>query len=165
MKRTTAGLVCAGSVVMVAAAFAFGQPRNNPPVDPQHSIEVAQQVPADVGRMLSRACMDCHSYETRWPWYARIAPMSLLVERDVERSRRALNFSEWTVGAGKRPGTALGALMASCVAVQSGRMPLRPYRMLHKDAHLSAAEKTAFCSWATDTATHYRRPSTVARAH
>jgi hypothetical protein len=43
----------------------------------------------------ARACFDCHSNETFWPWYSNIAPISWLIERDVKKGRRELNFSEW----------------------------------------------------------------------
>lgn len=165
MNRKTTGLVCAGAACLVFFVSGFTVPAaQNPPGDPTHSIEVALQPPQSAARVLNKACMDCHSYETRWPWYARIVPASFLISRDVERGRNALNFSEWTAQAGRKPGTALGALMASCVAVQTGHMPPRQYRMLHQEARLTRDEKDAFCRWTTDSATHYRKCSTVAHA-
>src|SRR5271166_3000619 len=61
----------------------------NPPI----TQDVA--APAPVELILRRGCYDCHSNETRWPWYARVAPVSWLVIRDVNRGRKHVNFSTW----------------------------------------------------------------------
>jgi len=66
------------------------------PVDtsnPPATVDI--EAPADVKEILQRSCYDCHSNETRWPWYFRIAPFSWLAAHDVEEGREHLNFSEW----------------------------------------------------------------------
>ncbi len=87
--------------------------------------------------LAQRACFDCHSNETVWPWYSRIAPPSWLVALDVFRGRRHLNFSEWGLAGGEREGRTGEALEQ----IQRGEMPPSAYLPLHPEAKLSAAEK------------------------
>lgn len=82
-----------------------------------------------------RACFDCHSNQTTWPWYTSVAPFSWLTERDVIEGRRRLNFSQWG-------GTLRGERDMSRI-ISEGRMPPFYYVWLHPSANLSAAEKTA----------------------
>jgi hypothetical protein len=82
--------------------------------------------------LVKRACYDCHSNQTVWPWYSYVAPVSWLVYRDVEEGRSHLNFSEWN-----RPQLGAGEMVQ---AIQSGKMPPLQYRPLHPSAQLSSAE-------------------------
>jgi hypothetical protein len=139
--------LAAASVIFIAFV---NSPPQNPPVVSQHSIESAVDVPAPVRAVIRRSCYDCHSYQTRWPWYARVPPMSGMVRSDVQRARKALNFSEWTTGAGSTPGRAAGMLAAACAAVQGGIMPKSRYLYLHPDARLSPHEVELICSWSRE---------------
>ena len=78
-----------GLLVMLVAFQFVPVERSNPPV------ETATAPPPSVEEVLRRACFDCHSHETRWPWYSRVAPASWLVARDVHEARQELNFSDW----------------------------------------------------------------------
>jgi hypothetical protein len=98
--------------------------RTNPPVRPEHSIDSRLDVTPKVSGILRRACYDCHSNETRWPWYSRVAPLSWMIGKDVERGRKALNFSQWS---GKAE-VGASMLAASCANLKSGRMPRFPYK-------------------------------------
>jgi hypothetical protein len=82
------------------------------------------------------ACFDCHSNETKWPWFTKIAPGSWLVYRDVTEGRRRLNFSEWNT---QRP-RELGELAE---VIDGGEMPPWYYVMMHPNAKLSDSEKQA----------------------
>jgi hypothetical protein len=114
---------------------------------PGARMETHLNIPSSVQHTLRKACQDCHSNETRWPWYSRVAPASWLVKRDVEHGRRAMNFSEWSQQTGNRAGRVAGLLTAACADVQSGRMPMPQYRLIHREANLSSAEKADFCAW------------------
>jgi heme-binding protein len=122
---------------------------SNPAVIPGHTIEASLNVPAPVENILQNACKDCHSHETRWPWYASVAPLSWMVARDVEKARQAMDLSEWTEQAGARPGMAMGTLMAACAGVEGQRMPPAGYRRMHPEARLTAAQVNTLCGWAT----------------
>lgn len=120
---------------------------SNPQVDPSRTVEAQLEIPAPMKSLLDRSCRDCHSNETRWPWYSYIAPAKWLVARDVAKARSIMNFSEWTEQAGKKLELAAGMLAASCSDVTVGRMPKPEYAFLHSEANLSGEDKKAFCAW------------------
>jgi hypothetical protein len=80
--------------------------------------------------LFTRACADCHSNETVWPWYSNIAPMSWLVQRDVDEGREKLNISSGS-----------GEAHEAAETVLESEMPLRPYLLLHPEANLTTSEK------------------------
>ena len=93
---------------------------------------------------MRNACYDCHSNETRWPWYGHIAPVSWLVARDVEYGRRQVNFSIWNT---YYPATRLRKLEWIGRAMQRTDMPPRWYQTLHPDARLTDAQRKALDQW------------------
>jgi hypothetical protein len=107
------------------------------PYGRQHGNPVVRAEPAwDSPRtraLAVRACYDCHSNETSWPWYSNVAPMSWLVQYDVDQGRRELNYSEFD-----RP---QGEARDSAETVQNGSMPPGFYTWLHSDAALTPAER------------------------
>src|SRR4051794_1546658 len=86
-------------------------------------------------QLFATACGDCHSDETRWPWYSNVAPMSWLVQHDVEDGRGEFNVSEWD-----RSQPDVGEVVEQ---VQSGGLPPWQYKLIHGDARLSKAQRTA----------------------
>ncbi len=82
-----------------------------------------------------RACYDCHSNQTTWPWYSNVAPVSWLIQRDVDEGRRRLNFSAW--GAQRQEAN------RAALQVQRGEMPPSYYLLLHPEARLSDQETQA----------------------
>ncbi len=93
--------------------------------------------------ILRRACLDCHSQQTRWPWYGYVAPLSWLIERDVRNARNALNFSQWP-----KYGAARGAILELARdRLSKGRMPPQRYLALHPEAKLSPSEKQQLMAW------------------
>lgn len=138
----------AGCILLLALIqLAPGHRRTNPRTNPSETIEANLYVPAPVSALLQRACKNCHSNETRWPWYSRIAPASWLMINDVENARRAVNLSRWSTQTGRRPELAVAALTAACADLQSGRMPRCDYRLLHPEAQVTANETDQFCQW------------------
>ena len=109
--------------------------------------------PPAVGRILDAACYDCHSNRTRWPWYSRIAPISWIVVRHVAAARRRLNFSDWSDYASD-PGTLTRKLDEIRSSIADGSMAPWYYRMLHREARLSAADRRAIALWVTGAAAH-----------
>ena len=123
-------LLGAAGAFLLAQAVPYGHTYDNPPV----VREPAWDTP-ETRALAVRACFDCHSNETRWPWYARVAPVSWLVARDVNEGRRKLNFSEAHLPQRKAADSAR--------EVRRGDMPLWFYLPTHPEARLSPAEKTA----------------------
>lgn len=118
---------------LVGLAFAiqlvpYGRDHANPPVVSEPTWDSAR-----TRELAVRACFDCHSNETEWPWYSNVAPVSWLVQRDVDEGRSKLNFSEWT-----QPSEEAGE---SAETVREGEMPPPPFLLTHPEARLTTAEK------------------------
>jgi hypothetical protein len=131
-----------GLIVLVAALAAIQLvpvERSNPPV----ASDVG--APDEVKKILRRSCYDCHSNETRWPWYARVAPMSWLTAHDVKEGRRELNFSAWNQFTGARRARKFKEIVEQ---IEQQKMPQWYYLVLHPDAQLSAADKETILNWA-----------------
>ena len=132
---------------LVLAAMQIRQPtRTNPRADSSAGVERNVVVPAAVLATLKRACYDCHSNETRWPLYSRVAPVSWLIARHVRMGREDLNFSEWILPPGREP-TPEQNLAGICRDVREGIMPPRSYTVLHPASVLTASDRRMLCSW------------------
>ena len=123
--------VVAGGLVLFALAQAvpYGRGHSNPPVTKEPAWDSPQ-----TRALAARACFDCHSNLTVWPWYSNIAPESWLIQRDVDSGRSTFNLSEWD-----KPQDVGGGDMAE--AINGGGMPPWYYRLLHSKSRLSKAEK------------------------
>jgi hypothetical protein len=100
--------------------------------DPARSIHASVSVPPDIDAILRRSCYDCHSAETRWPLYARVAPVSWLVASDVQRGRSDLDFSNWSTDPETEP-TPTQRLGGICSDLRKGIMPLRSYVIMENE--------------------------------
>ena len=135
------------ALAVVAAGIQFAQPnRTNPPADPTAAFEAVANPPEAVAGVVRRACADCHSNQTVWPWYSRVAPVSWLVADDVSEGRSRLNLSEWN-----RLGAEASQLKMRqmCTEIRKGEMPMPLYTLMHPKAKVSPAEAAAFCKAAT----------------
>jgi cytochrome c5 len=136
------------SLVALTALFIalqFSRPaKTNPASDPALSLQAHAQVPNEVSAIFDRACRDCHSNETNWPWYSRIAPVSWLVADDVRIGRQQLNFSEWGRYNTRQVENKLEEI---CAVVQAGAMPPKKYTLAHPQAKLSDSDVKAVCAW------------------
>lgn len=146
-----------------AVAALVGERPHNPSVQAERTLHANVAVPPRIHDLLTRACFDCHSSETRWPWYASVPPVSYLMHRDVTEARAALNFSEWSTGAGRTPIRAAGMLSAACAAVKSHIMPKPPYPYLHPESRLSAADVKSFCAWTHEAGAQIRAAAAASR--
>lgn len=120
-----------GAVVVVFLAIQlvpYGRQHQNPPV--QNEVDWGDPAVRQVAVV---ACYDCHSNETLWPWYSSIAPVSWLVQNDVEEGRRKLNFSEWPPRRLERE--------ELYEVIYEGEMPPSYYVIMHGDARLTEAQK------------------------
>ena len=122
--------------------------QTNPPVDPAQTVHAALSDAPAVASHLERACTDCHSYQTVWPWYSNVAPASWLISYDVNKGRRKLNFSDW---AAYSPEQNQKLLKRICKEVSEGDMPQFQYTLLHPQSKLTAGEAQEICRW-TETA-------------
>jgi len=137
MRTWAAGIVLIGILFQL---IPYGHDHSNPPVlqEPAWGSPQARAI-------AKRACFDCHSNETIWPWYSNLAPVSWLIYRDVSHGREHFNFSEWDVhpslpeGEGEGEEHQHGADVVQKV-LESGEMPPAPYLLLHPEARLSEEE-------------------------
>ena len=136
-------------VVAVGSVARSRSEREVVSADPSASFTGRTPVPAPVTSILRRACFDCHSDETRWPWYATLPLASSLIERDVKDGRGQLNLSRWMqYNAFDRA----DLLDKMCQLASAGRMPPWQYRLMHRDARLSAKEVATLCAWSQEEA-------------
>ena len=136
-----------GSLVLAAAVglsfvHPWGDLRN---VDAQGELFGGSDVPREVRQVLEQKCADCHSNQTHWPVYTRLAPGTWLMEHDVNEGRRSLNFSRWQQ---MRAEERIDALSRIAAEVRSQEMPPTAYTMMHPTRHISDEEKQAVAAWA-----------------
>lgn len=132
------------AIVLLVAIQVYQPARTNPVVDPKQEIHGVVNLQPPVANILNRACNDCHSSRTNWPWYSRVAPASWLVVSDVERGRAAVNFSNWGAYS---PQDQQKHLKEICSEVADGEMPALQYTLIHREARLTGDERTAVCRW------------------
>lgn len=128
--------VAAGAALIGLQLLPYGRDHVNPPV----VMEPRWDQPA-TRELAARACFDCHSNETRWPWYSNVAPASWFVQRHVDQGREVLNFSEW-----QRP---QAEAHESAESLLEGEMPMASYSLLHTSARLSPSETRALAQGLT----------------
>lgn len=103
-------------------------------------------VPENLRPIITRACRDCHTDQTQWPWYSRLPVVSFMIERDVRKGKEHLNFSTWATNSKSKP--TRNQLQEVCDAVSDKAMPPRSYRLMHPEARLSDKDVDALCQWA-----------------
>jgi hypothetical protein len=132
-------------IILLVVAQLVQPKRTNPPVIPSRSLEAHVQVPGRVQFVLRRACGDCHSNQTVWPWYSHVAPISWLITSDVNQGRHHIDFDDWE--AQESPNEATEHLALICKEVRDRAMPPISYRMMHKQSRLSPEELDVVCAW------------------
>ncbi|HKG21123.1 MAG TPA: heme-binding domain-containing protein [Blastocatellia bacterium] len=139
------------TALVTAALFMLAQfvrpARVNPASDGATVLAARSRMTPEVEGILRRACLDCHSNQTRWPWYSNVAPASWFVIDHVNHGRRHLNFSTWTE---QDRSERIGLLEEINKTVRFGSMPLDSYTLLHPEARLSEQERAAICDWASE---------------
>ncbi|MDG2332679.1 MAG: heme-binding domain-containing protein [Myxococcota bacterium] len=131
--------ILAGIGCIVLAIQLVPVDRENPPVEAEITA------PEDVRAVLQRACYDCHSNESVWPWYGYIAPVSWLVEYDIEEAREHMNFSTWNRYDAEDQ---IDMVEEIWEEVEEGEMPPFFYTPLHPEARLTPREHALIQVWA-----------------
>ncbi|MDR3458850.1 MAG: heme-binding domain-containing protein [Verrucomicrobiae bacterium] len=142
-------------LVMLFALLQLTSPQRTNPAVKLDMITAANPPPA-VAASLRAACYDCHSYETKWPLYARIAPSSWLVVSDVNEGRQHLDLSDWP----DDPARAAKKLDRINEVVDYREMPPKKYTLLHPEARLSEEQRKQLLDWADAAAAKFRSSST-----
>ena len=133
-----------GLVVVVALLQLVQPDRVNPAVEPARDWLASNAPPARVVGSLRAACYDCHSNETKWPWYSRVSPVSWWIVDHIKDGRKHLNFSDWPHD---NPRKARSRWQNIQDEIESGGMPLKSYTLIHSEARLSATDRTELMEW------------------
>jgi hypothetical protein len=138
-----------GLLLVLAGIQLYRSPRNTGATEGPQSIVAREKIPADVRKILTRACYDCHSNSTKYPWYASVQPSAWWLAKHVREGKAELNFSEFAVYDTKR---AVRKLQAVADEVHERHMPLKSYLLMHAEAKLTDAEVALVATWAEDLA-------------
>jgi hypothetical protein len=148
-------LILPSALAVFAVLQLFNPARTNPPV--KLDFIAAATPPAPVAAALRAACYDCHSHETIWLWYSRIAPASWLVASDVNEGREHLNFSDWPHADPTRAAKKLDRINET---LGYREMPPKKYTLLHAEARLTEAQHKEIMDWTEAAAAKLRAAST-----
>jgi hypothetical protein len=118
--------------------------KTNPGADAANDFINVAQVPAKQAAMIKNACYDCHSYETKYPWYTYVAPFSYTIGKHIRVGREEVNFSEWASYPEKKKRHKLEEMIEE---INKGEMPLEPYVGMHPEANLDETQKQELTSW------------------
>jgi hypothetical protein len=143
VSRWTAWALAIVLILLIGAQF-LGADRTNPPSKSGASLLAQKSTPPEVRAILERSCRDCHSNDTRWPWYSHVAPISWVLLQHVNAGRDRMNYSTWTSYDSDDQDKFLNGM---CSLPKKGRMPLPSYLWIHRDARLSDADIKTLCAW------------------
>ena len=144
MTKISTGVL---AVVLTLGAMAILAPRPAPAISRESRLRLPSSTPPRVLRILDRSCADCHSDQTRWPWYSSVPPVSWIVARHVREGRRFLNLSRFD---GRTLRDRQDLLHAIAREVKTSRMPLASYTFIHHDARLSPTDAGDLARWAEE---------------
>jgi uncharacterized membrane protein len=151
-------LIATGVAAIVAVGGSmihpFGAPRA---ATSNQAILREAQIDPETLVIIQRACQNCHSQQTVWPWYSHLAPISWLLARDVQQARLHMNLSRWqdySIDDQVRLLSAIGS------AVRNREMPVQRYLLLHPEARLTDAERQQIYRWTRTERNRLRRRST-----
>lgn len=129
--------------VLIIMQF-FQIDKTNPPVEPNAEFIAMTNPPAEVQNLLKKSCYDCHSHETKYPWYTNVAPVSWWIKHHIDDGRKHLNFSSW----GSYDADRKAHKLEECYEeVEKGNMPMESYLIMHGEAKMTDDEKSTLINW------------------
>lgn len=151
-------------IIAFAAIQVYHAKPNKSEGDQPFYIGKVYPVPDDVKAILAKACNDCHSNNTRYPWYAKVQPVDWWTNRHVQEGKREINFDEFTERSLRFQYNKMDEVIEQ---VKEDKMPLNSYLWIHKDAKLTSDEKLKLSNWAESVRdslkAHYPMDSLVRR--
>jgi len=133
-------------IVLVGMQFVPIPLNQNTALSPD-DISTVYDIPLKVGKILQNSCYDCHSNNTRYPWYSQVQPFGMLLADHIDHGKEELNFSEFAGYSNRKKKSKLKSLVHE---IEEGEMPLYEYLILHNEARLSNEDKKILINWATD---------------
>ena len=137
----------AWALLVLFIGMQFYRPEKNTSEDRDHLTPFLTQTnpPEEVLAIMKTSCFDCHSDQTRYPWYNNVAPVSWWLDGHIEEGKEHLNFSDWSSYSDKKKDHKLEEVIET---VESSEMPLDSYTWTHEDARLSDRQREAVMAWA-----------------
>jgi hypothetical protein len=114
------------------------------PLDPEEDFLMVASPPGLVADLIKNSCYDCHSNQTVYPWYSRVAPVSFYLDKHIQKGKEDLNLSEY---GSMDKADKIKVLNDFYEVVEAGSMPLQSYSLIHKAARLSEEDKKEIMSW------------------
>lgn len=139
-KKILLGLLA----VLIIIQF-FGIDKTNPGADPSIDFITVTNPPENVKQYLKNACYDCHSNNTRYPWYANVAPVSFWMKGHIDHARGNFNFSEW--GTQYDSNGRAFKIKETIDIIAAGHMPPKSYKWMHPEAKFSKAQTNEVIDW------------------
>jgi len=134
------------TIIVILIGIQFIRPAKNQSADILTSdISHAYSVPQNVSTILKKACNDCHSNNTVYPWYAEVQPVAWWLNHHIQEGKNELNFNEFAAYAIPRQYHKLEEVIEQ---VKEGEMPIWSYTLIHTDAKLTDEEKQTLIHWA-----------------
>lgn len=130
-------------VLFVIIQF-FRIDKTNPPVNKGMDFLTVKNTPEPVATNIRNACYDCHSNETKYPWYCNVQPFAWFLKDHIDEGRKELNFSTYATYEPKRQAH---KMEEAAELVQNGEMPLESYLLMHAEAKLTDAQKKEMISY------------------
>jgi len=140
LKKITLGILA-----LLLLLQLYRPARNKSEAAQTNDISQVYPVPAPVKTILDKSCNDCHSNNTKYPWYTEIQPIGLWTQNHVNEGKEELNFSEFKTYSAKRQAKKMHEVVEM---IEENEMPLNSYLWIHGDAKLSTEEKATLISWA-----------------
>ena len=142
MKKNKLILIALVAILIIIQFFKID--KSHPELSPDNDYLVVANAPQGIKSNITKSCYDCHSYQTTYPWYSNIAPVSWMINHHIDEGREHINFSEW----GNYPLQKQTLVQEECMEeVEENGMPLKSYTMIHKDAKLSETAKEDLIKW------------------
>ena len=135
-------------LIIVIAIFALMQVIRidtvNPEIVPEKDFLQLTQAPPEIASIMTTSCYDCHSNQTKYPWYSQIAPVSWFLKKHINEGRKHVNFSTWTDYTTDKQISKKEKIIEE---VEEMGMPIKSYTIIHADAKLTDASRQALISW------------------
>src|SRR5690625_1739864 len=112
--------------------------RNQSDFVPKTDFLLVYNTPENIGNLIMESCYDCHSNNTKYPWYNRVQPIAWFLEDHVMEGKKELNFSEWDAYSNRRKNSKLNSIISQ---IRDDEMPLFSYTIMHRNAVYSDYEK------------------------
>lgn len=131
-------------LLVVFVIMQFIRPEKNLSADKTKDITTLYPMPDSVQVIVNKACADCHSNKTQYPWYANVQPLYFWLDHHIQEGKREINFNEF---ASYRIGKQNHKLKEVIEQIEEGEMPLASYTLIHKEAKLTELEKATLVNW------------------